>query len=247
MAVKCRYCGASMGLEDRYCPHCGRTNEVAAQHAKDMEQYETSYRETRTDVYKTVHRHAGSAVRAVILAFLILGSIVCVILGNNGYLIRWRLRERWAIRNQRAVMEQMDECIAGRKWRSLSGMEDYYGLRTHQAPWEEYNGIPNAASAYGWIESALMGVVFAKEDEDRSYHLSSLSNNVDYFLETIDPEKNKWRQDSEKALAAYSAMEEDMKALFLTYFDIDEEGWEDMKAMSSFKRAVFIEEKANER
>ena len=38
--MKCKYCGGNLTLEQAYCPHCGRPNEEAAQHVKDMEHYQ---------------------------------------------------------------------------------------------------------------------------------------------------------------------------------------------------------------
>lgn len=35
--MKCKYCGGNLTLEQAYCPHCGRPNEEAEQHVKDME------------------------------------------------------------------------------------------------------------------------------------------------------------------------------------------------------------------
>ena len=39
--MKCKYCGGNLTLEQAYCPHCGRPNEEAAQHVKDMEHYKS--------------------------------------------------------------------------------------------------------------------------------------------------------------------------------------------------------------
>ena len=50
--MKCKYCGGNLTLEQAYCPHCGRPNEEAAQHVKDMEHYKSNFEDTKSDVYE---------------------------------------------------------------------------------------------------------------------------------------------------------------------------------------------------
>lgn len=45
--MKCKYCGGNLTLEQAYCPHCGRPNEEAAQHVKDMEHYKSNFEDTK--------------------------------------------------------------------------------------------------------------------------------------------------------------------------------------------------------
>ena len=55
--MKCKYCGGNLTLEQAYCPHCGRPNEEAAQHVKDMEHYKSNFEDTKSDVYKVAEKN----------------------------------------------------------------------------------------------------------------------------------------------------------------------------------------------
>ena len=55
--MKCKYCGGNLTLEQAYCPHCGRPNEEAAQHVKDMEHYKSNFEDTKSDVYEVAEKN----------------------------------------------------------------------------------------------------------------------------------------------------------------------------------------------
>lgn len=60
--MKCKYCGGNLTLEQAYCPHCGRPNEEAAQHVKDMEHYKSNFEDTKSDVYEVAEKKYGDHV-----------------------------------------------------------------------------------------------------------------------------------------------------------------------------------------
>ena len=55
--MKCKYCGGNLTLEQAYCPHCGRPNEEAAQHVKDMEHYKSNFEDTKSAVYEVAEKN----------------------------------------------------------------------------------------------------------------------------------------------------------------------------------------------
>lgn len=46
--MKCKYCGGEISLEDVKCPYCGRENEEAVQHIKDMQYYQGEFEKAKT-------------------------------------------------------------------------------------------------------------------------------------------------------------------------------------------------------
>ena len=46
--MKCPYCGAPLGLDDKFCPYCGQPNTLAKKHQADMEKYHREFQETRS-------------------------------------------------------------------------------------------------------------------------------------------------------------------------------------------------------
>ena len=243
MALKCKYCSGPLELEQRYCPHCGKENELARQHALDMERYKASYSSTQADVYDTVRKHSGAAVRAVILAGLLLGIVFCFVIGNNAYEVRRIIRERAALRDQGQILRQIEEKIAEEDWRGLESLVDYHYLYEYREPWEKYSGIIRAANSYGWIENYVMDLVLNGEEERTYFRASLLSDSIGHFLEAIDPERRFYDEDTEETKAAHAAMEKQVMEMLDAYLDIDAAEWEALKTMTQAGRALFIEEK----
>ena len=73
--MKCKYCGGNLTLEQAYCPHCGRPNEEAAQHVKDMEHYKSNFEDTKSDVYEVAEKNTEIMSHMIIITVLV---ILCV-------------------------------------------------------------------------------------------------------------------------------------------------------------------------
>ena len=74
--MKCKYCGGNLTLEQAYCPHCGRPNEEAAQHVKDMEHYKSNFEDTKSDVYEVAEKNTEIMSHMIIITVLV---ILCVV------------------------------------------------------------------------------------------------------------------------------------------------------------------------
>ena len=74
--MKCKYCGGNLTLEQAYCPHCGRPNEEAAQHVKDMEHYKSNFEDTKSDVYEVTEKNTEIMSHMIIITVLV---ILCVV------------------------------------------------------------------------------------------------------------------------------------------------------------------------
>ena len=78
--MKCKYCGGNLTLEQAYCPHCGRPNEEAAQHVKDMEHYKSNFEDTKSDVYEVAEKNTEIMSHMIIITVLV---ILCVVVQDT--------------------------------------------------------------------------------------------------------------------------------------------------------------------
>ena len=83
--MKCKYCGGEISLEDVKCPYCGRENEEAVQHIKDMQYYQGEFEKAKHKVYHESGQAAAITVRVIICALLVIFSILLLVLGGNAY------------------------------------------------------------------------------------------------------------------------------------------------------------------
>ena len=42
--MKCPYCGAPLGLDDKFCPYCGQPNTLAKKHQADIKNITGNFR-----------------------------------------------------------------------------------------------------------------------------------------------------------------------------------------------------------
>ena len=77
--MKCKYCGYNIGLEDEYCPHCGKLNEQAATHIADMKHYEEDYEKTKESVVTKSAKFNARTGRMAVIAVLLM--IIVILLG----------------------------------------------------------------------------------------------------------------------------------------------------------------------
>ena len=70
--MKCRYCGSNLGIEDEYCPYCGKVNDQAAGHQAVMKDYLNEFERTKTEA-KVKSITAGRIGRFVVIGLMLIG------------------------------------------------------------------------------------------------------------------------------------------------------------------------------
>ena len=91
--MKCKYCGGNLTLEQAYCPHCGRPNEEAAQHVKDMEHYKSNFEDTKSDVYEVTEKNTEIMSHMIIITVLVILCVVVFVVMKN-ISCSWKPAER---------------------------------------------------------------------------------------------------------------------------------------------------------
>ena len=130
--MKCKYCGGNLGLEDAYCPHCGRPNQLAVQHVRDMNRYRGEFKKTQDAVLKTSGRFSAIAVRAAICAALVVLTVVFLVLGGRAWSFQRAVRQAQARSRATEYSAAMQEFVQDRDYRMLSAFAQTRGV-------EEYN------------------------------------------------------------------------------------------------------------
>lgn len=117
--MKCKYCGGNLTLEQAYCPHCGRPNEEAAQHVKDMEHYKSNFEDTKSDVYEVAEKNTEIMSHMIIITVLVILCVVVFVVSARSWSIHRGLLQFDAGIRQSSYMKQMEQYLED---------EDYIGL-----------------------------------------------------------------------------------------------------------------------
>ena len=97
--MKCKYCGAEVGLEENFCSYCGKPNDQALRHTMDMASYHRRYAATEAAVVKKSKRYSQIVLRAVLILIILIATIVMYAVTENAYSLPETMRRREAEKN----------------------------------------------------------------------------------------------------------------------------------------------------
>ena len=241
--MKCKYCGGDVGLDNHFCPHCGRPVDQAVRHQKEMEEYEAEFERTRQEAINKIQGSGvgGFAVGirlAVIVALI--AALIFMAVNLDGYSLNQRKERRAAKANHDAYVEEIENCLSDRDYIKLSVFCDKHELY-YNDDFKEYRYIIYAADYYKSVYRGLLDAAFVKEDTRDMYYASSLSNNVNSFFEQVTRDLSYYDY-PEKTEKVYGEMEEEMLTLMRKYLGLTEEETASMKNLSKSKRTIMIEQ-----
>lgn len=242
--MKCPYCGGNLSLEDETCPHCGRLNEQALQHVKDMKHYKGEFEHTKKHVYIATNRYTRVVVRVVIIAVLFFIIIVLYNLGANSYAIVHSIGQYQSKRHAAEYMEQLDQYIEEENFAAFTVFCNEHKIDCYEEPYTSYVPIKQTAQSYFNLYEDIMQLVCPTEYQEQSREIEQMTESLDYFYSCMDMERYEYYEgaDSESNRNVLETMEHNVVLLLQTYFHISEEEAEQLKELSQAKRAVLIEE-----
>lgn len=242
--MKCKYCGGNITLETAFCPYCGKPNEHAQQHAKNMKLYRRVYEKTRKGVQETTHRYTGIIVRIVIIAILVVIITALMVLTDRSYSIKRIWMRNKMERNSAQVMKQMDQYLEAEEFFAFASFCSENYIDTYDSVFESYAPAERASQSYSYVYLDIMKIACPPEYGNRDSMIENLAENLDYFYEALDMSRYEYYKniDVEKSEKILNAMEEKVKLLLSTYCGLTEEETDSIRTMSKARRAVTLEE-----
>ena len=243
--MKCKYCGGNLDLENKYCPHCGRPNDLAAQHIRDMERFQGEFTRTRKDVYRHASRWSGVFVRAIILSVLIVAIFAVSILTRNAWSLRRRLMESEANRKYAEYSAQLDQYLAEGDYRGFYVFMDYHHMDIYDSPYQKYSALKWTAMYYGQIIDYTMRLVFRSPYASYGHYYDYLAEDLKDFYRYSDPAHYSVYDglDEEFVRPHWERMERTIDDVLMTYLGLTEEETKALRTMSDSRRALLLEER----
>jgi len=243
--MKCKYCGGEVGLEESVCPYCGKTNEQAARHHREMASFRRRYAETEAAVVGKADHYARIVPRMLVILLLLITAVVTYAISENTYGYPEELRRHRAERNPKPIMEILDKCLEDRDYIAFSSWLTYHGIRCYRGPFEEYEELQWTAEYYKDFvmaaECALLhGELDTRDKENISYDLRRLCQNLESFMETAERELR--TVESEDHRDALENMRSDVMEMMQVFFGLDGEKLEHFLTLSEAGKTAYLEE-----
>lgn len=247
--MKCKYCGGNLTLEQAYCPHCGRPNEEAEQHVRDMEHYKNNFEDTRSDVYEVAEKNTEIMSHTVIITVLVILCVIVFVVATHSWSIRRELLQLDSKIRQGSYVEQMEQYLEDEDYIEFSAFCDrhYIGAYGSDDSYEDYRLLIDASGDYRYIYENLMKAVTT--DSNRSdmlyIYYQSIAEYYGRLEQILQPVDNEYMEQQYQELPEDKKedMEANVKILLQTYFGMTQEEAEDFDTMSNAQKIVFMEEK----
>lgn len=240
--MHCRYCGGSVALTDKICPHCGRDNPIGQQYQKDTDKYQAKTDTADQYISEQKLNTVKFLVRGIIMAVLVVTFISGVV-----YLLRHD--SYFEIQSGAAKREDEVKANLDRYWED----EDYYSFFNYaesiniagwaDGPFVEYHPQIEAAQLYIFINNYVTEYLAADNTYDKNRALSGVCSLLDEFydmnnLHYIYGKLAMGADSDEKVQSIYDNMGDILK----TYFYINDDEALAVRSMSSNQIQLVIEE-----
>lgn len=243
--MKCDNCGGNLSLEDAFCPHCGKPNQHAAQHIKDMKHYKGEFEDTKQDVYQTTRAYTETTVRVVIAAVLIILIVASFVLAALSYDIKRDFARSKADKNFSKYSKLLDGYLEEENYQEFNAFVNEHQISTYDNKYEQYFAVRRAAQAYATVYEYMMQVATPpKYVEDLTDSIERMTTQLEYFYDVVNSENYEEYEgsDAELYVTSIENMEKNVQALLVTYIHMTPEDAAQMKTMTNAKRAYLIEE-----
>ena len=250
--MKCKYCGGNLTLEQAYCPHCGRPNEEAEQHVKDMEHYKNNFEDTRSDVYEVAEKNTELMCHTIIITVLVILCVIVFVVATRSWSIHRGLMQFDSKIRYNSYVKQMEQYLEDEDYIGFSAFCDRHYIRSYSRDnsYEDYQLLIEASVDYRYIYESLMKAVTINFDSVG--RLSSLYESISEYYERLEkilhPVDNEYMEKQYQELPEEKKedilrMEANVKMLLQTYFGMTPEEAENFGTMSNAQKVVFLEEK----
>lgn len=248
--MKCPYCGSPLSLEDEYCSFCGQPNPYAKKHQEDMKHYKNEFSRTQQEVYTKTRRFASLTVPLIILFVLFLLNIGGVIFAASGWKIGMDLEEREMIRHADKHREHLEDFIQSGDY---VGLSSYYNANSlyFADEFDEYDAIVSVADNYFSVYRVLANKAdfnhYNFEPENLPSTVRSMAMNLDMLFNVEqDYVYNADITLTDKKLAVIRDIQDQAKAILVTYGGLTLEEAESLPDLSSSRQEDLLERRLGE-
>ena len=230
--MKCPHCGSPIRLEDKYCSYCGLPNDLATQHQKDMNRYQKKFNQTRFEVLNSTRN-----TKKKLASFLVLAVMVLLIIASYQFEdVSWRLGRYLTTRqiqsHKTEHLAALETIIADQDPLQFTEFDSYYAVKAISSSFE---------NVFQYVSDRLSDPeTYDKDSESR--RLRTLASDLNDIFQIEDAYT--YHQDlyfSEENLEYIHAVQDDTRAILITYLGLTEEEANTYVNLSSSRQYDLLE------
>lgn len=242
--MNCKYCGSSLSMEDRVCPYCGRTNEQAAQHIKDMDKYHGAFTTTQRNVYGVVWRYKAVSVRMILFTVLVLLIVGVTLVSDNLYSIQRRIRQSDARQREREYTALLDTYLEEENFQAFKAFTEAHSINSYSVDaFYSYSEVQWACSNYIRVYEGILEMAYPCDNSNIGNTMRSMLDALDGFYNALDSDIT-YREctvaEEERNSKALAAMEQNVERLFVSYIGLTPEEATGLRSMTQTGRERVI-------
>lgn len=239
--MKCEKCGASIEIENNFCPYCGAENLYYRQHRQEMASMKEDYEKIKDHVMEKHRKIAGFSVKIAVICILIAVDLLLIFLAANMWSFLNIYEEIQAKKNHVLYRQRLEEYEKERDYMGLVAFYDeknIYGVEEL----EDFDAVYRACSSYRYIYGYLVDLQNEESYLSGEEKIKYICDNLDYLYEACEQqeyEKEEQFQGEHKKLM--DRLQYDLEALFITYGGITKEEAQQFSELSYGRRQIALE------
>ena len=240
--MKCRNCGAEIGLLDKTCPHCGSVNEESARHQAEMKGYRDRSEKTKGKLRERIAGNAALVVSAVILVLLIIGISVAVYVKEEAFLFSHWAKRRESLKKSEEYTEKLITFLDEGDYTGFVEYKEFHVIPEYEPEYQDFEKLWDLAQEYARAMNSIEAAVLFGEDAPR-YGMDSYVSDCRRNIASFYYEYGRMESEPEYKYQKYMTdMKEQVDTALLIYLGLSDQAREEYLAASMNWQKAYLEE-----
>ena len=240
--MKCRNCGAEIGLLDETCPHCGSVNEESAGHRAEMKNYQKRSEKTKSKVRQSIEGNVPLVVSTVFLILLIIGLGVAIYVEDEAALFsHWAMR-RESLKKSEEYSEKLVAYLEAGDYTGFVAFKGYHVIPEYEPEYQEFERIWDLAGKFAGAMNSIEEAVLFGDDAPRYGMDFSISSCRRAIVDFYDDYAKLEKEPEDKYQKYMVDMKAQMDTALRIYLGLDDQAREEYLASSMNHQSAYLEE-----
>ncbi len=240
--MKCKSCGAEIGLTVAICPHCGRPVNETASHRADLRSYSDKTEKTKRRLSKTLESNVPIIVSAVVMAVLLVATGIAFYVKENAYSFRSDAMRKESVKKYDEYSAKIKDYLEAGDYTGFAAFMEYHNIAEWEAPYDDLDLLWEMAEDYGYLVSELEASLMYGPQAEK-YHpeedVYDCRRAIHEFY--YDYEENRSEIDSDPYGGYIHDMKDKADIVLKVYMGLDDPAREAYLASSDIEQEAYLE------